>query len=471
MGVRTVWLYGAMVALLCVVAVGRAYAPANEEPRWLRLAEGDAAFEVMFGRRHSAAQPSAVGTRLCERDAAWIRLGFGSLALRGSDTLLVTSSDGDSYRIGGRRGERGAFELRALRGACITIHPDFSDPGSRYALNGYEFGMLPLAQSAVVVAGSGDICDVTGNICKRTSDLVSAIAPDAVFVLGDNAYDVGSLSQYNANYAPTWGNFKSITRPIPGNHEYATPGAAGYYDYFNGVGVQQGLAGDRSKGYYSWDIGDWHFVALNSNFPIPSTAEQQQMQWLIADLALNTKPCTAAYFHYPYLSRGNYTGYDRVKPYWDALYAARADLVLSGHDHNYQRYSKMNALKLPALDGIRQLVVGTGGRILYPISGSHPLLEVANSDSFGVLKLTLGATGYSGEFIPGVGSTFRDSFSGRCNKAVSVVYPQLANCRLPPLIASPAISAVPATPVLPGWNPRPPVGLFNPDGLRVLRRK
>jgi acid phosphatase type 7 len=471
MGAKVLWAIGLMFALICGVTVGRASARLHEDPRWLRLAEGDAAFEVMFGRRHSAAQSNAIGTRLCEPDAAWIRLGFGSLALRGRDTLLVTSSDGDSYRIGGLRGERGPFELRALRGDCIEIHPDFSDSASRYALKGYEFGLLPLAQSTVVVAGSGDICDVTGNVCQRTSDVISSIAPAAVFVLGDNAYEVGSLSQYNTNYAPTWGNFKSITHPVPGNHEYATPDAAGYYDYFNGVGVQQGLAGDRSKGYYSWDIGDWHFVALNSNFSTTSTAERDQMQWLLADLAANTKPCTAAYFHYPYLSRGNYTGYDRVKPYWDALYAAHADLVLNGHDHNYQRYSKMNALKLPALDGIRQLVVGTGGRYLYPVSGSHPLLEVANSDSFGVLKLTLGATSYSGEFIPGVGSTFRDSFSGRCNKATSAIHPQMANCRLPPLSTSPAVSAVSATPVLPGWSPKPPVDLFRPDGLRASRRK
>lgn len=456
---RMAWASGLVLASIGMIGIGRASAPIREEHRWLRLAEGNAAFEVVFGRRHSAAQPNAVATRLCERDAAWLRLGFSALDLRGRDTLLVTSSDGDSYRIAGRSGARDALELRALRGACVDIHPEFSDAASRYALRGYEFGLLPLAQSTVVVASAGDICDVAGDGCSRTADVVSSIAPDAVFVLGDNAYDVGSLSQYNANYAPTWGAFRSITHPIPGNHEYATPGASGYYDYFNGIGVQQGLAGDRNKGYYSWDVGDWHFVAINSNFQAASVAEMTQLQWLAADLAANTKPCTAAYFHYPFLSRGSYSGYDQVKPYWDALYAARADLVLNGHDHNYQRYSKMNPSKWPALDGIRELVVGTGGRYLYPVSGTHPLLEVASSDSLGVLKLTLGATGYSGEFIPGAGSTFRDSFSGRCNKAASVVHLQTAACRLPPSRAAAAVSAVPRVSILPDWTGKAPDGL------------
>ncbi|MDT0916451.1 hypothetical protein RNT14_12425, partial [Staphylococcus pseudintermedius] len=135
-----------------------------------------------------------------------------------------------------------------------------------------------------------------------------------------------------------------------------------------------------------------------------------------ADLAANTKPCTAAYFHHPLLSRGSYSGYSQVKPFWDALYAAKADLVLVGHDHNYQRYGKMSPDKAAASDGIRQVLVGTGGRAFYGISGSHALLEASNDSTVGVLKLTLSATGYTGDFVPRAGSSYTDHLTGTCNK-------------------------------------------------------
>lgn len=370
--------------------------------------------------------------RVCAPDAAWLRLEFGGLRLDGDDTLTVSSDRGDRYVFENGYRNDASFELRSLRGACVDLEPRFADPDSAYRLDAYRYASFELTQSAVVVAGAGDVCDTVGDGCRRTSDTMLSIAPNAAFVLGDNAYTSGTLAEFNERYEPTWGRFKTSTKPAVGNHEYLTPEATGYFDYFNGVGAQTGIAGERGKGYYSWDIGEWHFVALNSNFASGGAADAEQLRWLRADLAANTMPCTAAYFHHPMVTVGQHVGATATKPFWDALYAARADLILVGHDHNYQRYGKMTPAQAPALDGIRQIVVGTGGRALYPISRNHPALEVWNSDSFGVLKLTLTANSYSGEFVPAAGSAFVDRFAARCNKATIPDVVKIANCRLPP---------------------------------------
>ncbi|MBL8297399.1 MAG: pre-peptidase C-terminal domain-containing protein [Rhodanobacteraceae bacterium] len=376
-----------------------------------QLAEDSAVTRYLDAPARLAAPP----TEICEPGAKWIRLSFGELTLAPYDSLTLVSSAGERYTFEGSAFDRRQFAARALRGDCVTLQPYFGNSASRYRLESYQFGREELANASVVVAGAGDICDSSGNACQGTSDLIVAINPTAVFTAGDNAYSNGTLTEYNTRYAPTWGRFKSLTNPTPGNHEYNTSGAAGYFDYFNGSGNQTGPAGDRSKGYYSWNVGDWHFIALNTMSG--GTVAQAQLDWLQADLAANTKPCTAAYWHHPLVSVGNYTGYSQVKPFWDRLYAARADLVLVGHDHNYQRYAPMKPDgTADATNGIRQILVGTGGRAFYGISRSHALLEKSNDDSHGVLKLTLTATGYSGEFVRSTGS-FSDTFSGNCHKA------------------------------------------------------
>ncbi len=361
------------------------------------------------------AQLTAASDQICEPGARWIRLSFGELALSAYDSLTVISSSGERQVFDGDAFGGRSFATRALRGDCVSVEPSFGNANSRYRVESYQFGTRALELTTVVVAGAGDICDTNGTTCKGTSDLIVGINPTAVFTAGDNAYSNGTLSEYNARYAPSWGRFKVLTSPTPGNHEYNTSGASGYFDYFNGSGAQTGPAGDRSKGYYSWDVGDWHFIALNTMSG--GTIAQAQLNWLQSDLAANTKPCTAAYFHHPLLSVGNYSGYSQVKPIWDRLYAAHADLVLVGHDHNYQRYALMKPDKTAdSAGGIRQVLVGTGGRAFYGISGSHPLLEKSNANSHGVLKLTLTATGYTGEFVRSTGS-FTDSFSGSCHNA------------------------------------------------------
>lgn len=399
-------------ALLGAVAL----APAHAAQRTLQLSEDTTRSKPVTAsalRGTPLAQAGAAADRVCETGAKWLRVGFKQLRLSGYDSLVLTSSGGDKLVFEGKHWSDRAFTTRALRGECVDIQPYFSQPDSAFALDRYDYGTTALELASVVVAGAGDICDSSGSACQGTSDLIVSINPTAVFTAGDNAYSSGTLTEYNNRYAPTWGRFKALTSPSPGNHDYLTSGASGYFDYFNGVGNQTGPAGDRSKGYYSWDVGDWHFVALNTMSG--GTVAQAQIDWLKADLAASTKPCTAAYFHHPLVSRGNYSGYSQVKPFWDALYAAKADLVLVGHDHNYQRYGKMNPTQGAASDGIRQVLVGTGGRAFYGLSGSHPLLEASNDSTFGVLKLTLTATGYTGDFVPRAGSSYTDTFSGTCN--------------------------------------------------------
>jgi len=404
--------------VMAMLAFAVASPSAQGRERILQLAEDGTTTRSLPPKSDRSVLNAAASSRVCEAGAKWIRLDFRSLVLRSYDSLVLTSSGGDRFVFQGGHWNNRSFGARAMRGACVDVQPYFASADSRYEVGGYTFGTRELSATSVVVAGAGDICDSTPQDCKATSDLIVQINPTVVFTAGDNAYSNGTLSEYNTRYAPNWGRFKELTRPTPGNHEYGTSGAAGYFDYFNGSGVQTGLAGDRSKGYYSYDVGDWHFVAMNtmSSGSISST----QLDWLRADLAANTKPCTAAYFHHPRWSTGNYTGYSGVQSAYTELYNAKADLILVGHDHNYQRSKKINASGAVAADGFRQVLVGTGGRDFYPFGSTNTTVaEVRNANTWGVLKLTLSATGYTADFVPVAGSTFTDRFTGTCNKAGS----------------------------------------------------
>ena len=264
--------------------------------------------------------------------------------------------------------------------------------------------------ASVVLVGAGDIAD-----CSRTSDdsaaaLVERLAPDAVFTAGDNVYTNGTATEYANCYDPTWGRFKAKTHPAPGNHDYNTSGATGYYGYFGA------LAGDPTKGYYSYDLGAWHIIALNGE--ISTSAGSAQEVWLKADLAASTKTCTMAYIHRPRFSAGYHGSNSSMQPLWQDLYDAGAELYIAGHNHDYERFAPQDANGVAdPVKGIREFVVGTGGAGSEAWSTTPPIAneEVWADPAWGVLKLTLRAGGYDWQFVPITGQTFTDSGSGTCH--------------------------------------------------------
>lgn len=277
-----------------------------------------------------------------------------------------------------------------------------------------------------VLAAAGDIaCDpadanfngglgtAAGCHMKATSDLLTGGGFDAVLLLGDNQYENGTLAAYQASYDPSWGRVKAITRPAPGNHEYNSAGT-GYYAYFGAA------AGDPAKGWQSFDLGGWHLIALNSNCAAVGGcgAGSAQEQWLAADLAAHPGVCTLAYWHHPRFSSGPHGSDATYQAFWDDLYAAGADLVLSGHDHIYERFAPQTpAGGADPARGIRQLVVGTGGKNLtgFPLVRANS--EVRAAAAFGILRLTLYPNGYAWSFVPEAGQTFTDSGLGLCHAA------------------------------------------------------
>ena len=264
-----------------------------------------------------------------------------------------------------------------------------------------------------VLVGAGDIasCSSTGD--EATATLLDGIA-GTVITLGDNAYDNGTASEFANCYGPSWGRHLARTMPSAGNHEYNTLNATGYYGYFGTA------AGDPSKGYYSYDLGAWHIIVLNSNSScttISCAAGSAQDTWLRADLAAHTNVCTLAYWHHPRFNSGASHGNNTaVAPFWDALYQYGADVILNGHEHVYERFAPQTPAGVadPAA-GIRQFTVGTGGRSHYTFGTIQPNSEVRDGTSYGVLKLTLHATSYDWQFVPVAGATFTDSGTGSCH--------------------------------------------------------
>ncbi|MFN9173155.1 MAG: metallophosphoesterase family protein [Synechocystis sp.] len=249
---------------------------------------------------------------------------------------------------------------------------------------------------------------------QATADLVAQALPVAVLPLGDNQYERGELENFRASYQPTWGKFDAISRPVPGNHEYYDKGhkAAGYYDYFGE------LAGDRQKGYYSYDLGDWHLVALNSNceFIGGCQAGSPQQQWLKQDLADHPQACTLAYWHHPRYSSGVHGNNNSMTDMWQTLYEAGADVVLSGHDHLYERFALQTSQGQADPDkGIRQFVIGTGGKSLYPFKKIRANSEVRADGVHGVLKLGLKPQSYTWQYLATNTKDFRDQGETPCH--------------------------------------------------------
>lgn len=285
-----------------------------------------------------------------------------------------------------------------------------------------------------VLVGAGDIArcypsdnptDITPpslTAAEATAKLLDQI-PGTVIAVGDNAYEFGSLSDYLLCYHPTWGRHKARTRPAVGNHEYLTPGAAGYFGYFFPQGGAPG-------GYYSYNLGSWHVVVLNSmtqwtECPPPKTSPAEgrtcvgdilQKLWLFADLRWHRQRCTAVYFHHPRFSSGRHGSQYEMQQFWDIMYANGVDVVVSGHDHLYERFAPQDPDGNSDTErGIRQFTVGTGGAELYEFTTVLPNSEVRDNSTHGVLALRLNDGGYAWEFVPVAGGSFRDSGSGVCH--------------------------------------------------------
>ena len=390
-----------------------------------------------------------------------IRLGSGQARTQEIELVVADPRTGQrivigfgdpACRLGGRSQSRAAVtEARERLLAACGMPPDthyarlqgsaqfdgvgfFGPPAGPFATrNGLQLrpalrfqstGCVQIPERAQVVAAAGDIaCDPanplfnagqgTARACRMlaTSDLLVGQPLDAVLPLGDIQYDVGAAEAFALSYDPTWGRVKAITHPVVGNHEYLTPLADGYFGYFGAA------AGLPAKGYYSFNLGAWHVVVLNGNCGIVHCrAGSRQEQWLRADLLAHTNRCTLAVWHQPLFSSGLSGGYGLVRPFWDALYEAGADLILNGHDHDYERFAPQRPSGVYAPNkGIREFVVGTGGSSFGPWRAIRGNSEVRENRTFGVLKLTLDLSSYDWEFLPVTGSTFTDSGSAACH--------------------------------------------------------
>jgi hypothetical protein len=317
----------------------------------------------------------------------------------------------------------GAFLLRALRPgapagatavATATASPTLAVPARTLDASPPASGSpAPSGQAigpaTLVAAGDITSCAVTDD--SGTATLVESI-PGTVATLGDEAYDTGSTREFTRCYDPTWGAVLDRTRPVPGNHEYLTPRAAGYFSYF---GLR---AGDPKVGYYGYDLGSWRVYALNSNCADIGgcDASSAEVAWLKADLAAHPAQCVLAYWHHPRFSSGEHGSNTFVAGLWNALYAAGAEIVLNGHDHDYERFAPLSdAGIVDEPTGIVEFVVGTGGRSHYPFFSILPTSRVRNNTTFGVLDLTLSPGGWSSTFVPVAGKTFTDAASGTCH--------------------------------------------------------
>ena len=270
----------------------------------------------------------------------------------------------------------------------------------------------PPPPTAPVLGGAGDGAGCLSFGDEATADLLDNI-PGTVFTAGDNAYFSGSASEFANCYEPSWGRHKARTYPAAGNHDYVTAGGPYYHSYF-GAG-----AGTPGQGWYSYDVGAWHVVVLNSNCSDPNVggcgAGSAQEQWLRADLAAHPAACTAAIWHHPRFSSSSHGSSTSVKPLWQALQDYGAEIVLVGHDHTYERFARQDADGNADPNGIREFVVGTGGISHYAFNATLPNSEVRNNDTYGVIKLTLHATSYDWEFVPEAGRTFTDSGTEACH--------------------------------------------------------
>ena len=309
----------------------------------------------------------------------------------------------------------------------VAVLGSLTAVGVVYARRPPDRGATPLyigAQPArdpgsVIIGAAGDIACPPGrrrntpDACgmEGTAKVLEAIRPDAVLTLGDHQYPSGSLADFDASYADTWGAFRDITFPVPGNHDYETPGARGYFAYFGKRG------GEPDKGYYSYDLGAWHLIALNSEcHQIGGCGDSDpQARWLRHDLEAHPRKCVLAYWHRPRFSSGMHGNDHELDALWRILAGARADVVLAGHDHDYERFTPMNADGEADPEGVTQFVAGTGGQSHYKFRSPKPTSKVRITGRDGVLRLQLIEQAYAWEFTSAPRGDVLDSGNGQCH--------------------------------------------------------
>jgi hypothetical protein len=268
----------------------------------------------------------------------------------------------------------------------------------------------PAASAGPVIVAAGDIacpsrpCDSH----RATARLIGRINPRAVLTLGDNQYNVGALRDFRRSYDPTWGRFKGRTFPAIGNHDLGTRGGEGYYRYF-GRRAHRG-----NRGTYGFNLGRWHLISINSNSDGSTT--DSQLSWVRRNLANNHRRCELAYWHHPRWSSGNEHGPDAgMSRLWQVLYRAGVDVVLNGHEHNYERFALLNPAGNHSRRGIRQFTVGTGGRGHYSLDGGVKGSQKRIDDRFGVIRMELKPRSYTWRFVA-VGGSVLDRGRHRCHR-------------------------------------------------------
>jgi hypothetical protein len=303
---------------------------------------------------------------------------------------------------------RSAVVITSL--ACLQCGRDSTPTGPTAPSTNFlppgtpPFTNVPPAAPQTFV-GAGDIgwCGSPGP--EQTARIIDSIG-GTVFTAGDNAYFTGTAKEFRDCYDPSWGRVKGRTRPVPGNHEYEGAGPGPYFDYFGPV------AGPPGLGYYSFPLGDWHAIALNSSIGVDDGSAQAQ--WLRSDLAASNGKCTIAYWHYPLFSSGPNGNQGQMRNFWRILYGAGVDVIVNGHDHLYERFAPQNPDGgRDDLRGMREFIVGTGGASLYNFVTTSANSEARISNTYGVLKLTLLSGSYQWEFIPVSGSS--DFGTGSCH--------------------------------------------------------
>ncbi|MEU7031235.1 discoidin domain-containing protein [Streptomyces sp. SBR177] len=368
------------------------------DPQWIRVDLGAPVTVSRVKLLWEVAYAESYRVEISADGSTWTRLATETAGNGGTDDWTGLTGKGRYLRVyGTERGTPYGYSLYEVEvyGTPDTTTPPTTPPPTT----------TPPGTGAFTVVAAGDIaaqCTASSSSCAhpKTAAQAQRINPRFYVTMGDNQYDDARLSDYRNYYDKTWGAFKAKTRPVPGNHETYDPAGplAGYKSYFGALAYPQG------EPYYSYDEGNWHFIALDSN----SFDDPDQIQWLKDDLARTTKGCVAAYFHHPLYSSGGHGNDPVSKPVWDILYGAKADLVLNGHDHHYERFAPQDPAGRATPDGIVEIVGGMGGAEPYPIETVQPNSQKRISGTYGVLKLDFTDTTYTWQYV-GTDGQVKDS--------------------------------------------------------------